>query len=137
MKYQVSKASSFIKDLKQKLDKKDTAFKQNLLATITSIGQVPPLTDPLTGNWKETNTYKVKFSKNPEYRILYQLQACPHCAQLIANTQACKDNSESCVTIIIFVYFKTREECNNLYKLRKKDIPIFELPELDNPPHSA
>lgn len=130
MKYRAGRTKSFEKDLVKKLQKKDNNFKLKLKEKLMTIETEPPINEPLTGNWQGSNTYKCKFSNNPEFRILYQIQPCRSCGQITANSLACQEDAD-CIADIIFLYFKTREECNNLYKLAKKDIPIGEIETSD------
>lgn len=48
--------------------------------------------------------------------------------QIEENASACTaDKADTCTTQVIFAYFQTREACNHLYKMSKKDVPFLAL----------
>lgn len=136
MKYRIGYSKMYEKEL-QKIQNEQLLLDLN--AALLLITANPLEGKLLLGNWQGSNTRTYPFGLKPEMRLFYQIYPCKTCAQFIANRLSCSPDSDDCETSIIFGGIKTREQCNNYYKLKKKQIPVFEEKEdsptsdIDNP----
>jgi hypothetical protein len=62
--------------------------------------------------------FKYKFGHNPEYRLIYRIYNC--CENPLENEICIQMDTHisppDCQGLIDFIYIRTREECNLLYK---------------------
>lgn len=121
MSYNISYSSAFAKDIKGY--KKSPQIKAAILGAIDEILKSPEGGELLKGQWD--GFMKYSFHKSPEFRIIYHLyDCCRNC-----DMQKCDlhETPKTCIGHINFVFAKTREECNNLYRKDKKYISNFDL----------
>jgi mRNA-degrading endonuclease RelE of RelBE toxin-antitoxin system len=67
--------------------------------------------------------YKYSYSDNPEYRIIYAVYDKSYLIKNLADfndISFTKEDLKSISGIVDLTFVKTREECNNLYKQKKK-----------------
>ncbi len=130
MKYKFGYARSFTK-ARQKIKGEDKQLLIDAAIARIEAAPFPFIGDRMKGQWIDSHTYNFGFGRKPEYRILYQLRPCACCQQIQPSALSCTeiDGLDACEVLFIFGLILTREECNNLYSTRKKDIPIFDLPE--------
>lgn len=114
MAYQVAHTTNFERDMKQ--FKKNKPAKLLILEKVKEIIANPSIGEDYLHNLQGFKKYS--FGESPQYRLIYTVMSCcPY-------EEKCGTEQETgCNGLINFVFIRTREECNQLYK---KDAAYFE-----------
>ena len=123
MPFIVAMFSSFDRDFKSLTNDLKTATREAL----SEIHKDYKIGKKLSGNMSGFMNYS--YNKKPELRVIYSVSHCNHehkqeltCKLKMTHTEA---EIESCEGVIDFVFVKTREQCNNLYNLKKKEFQSY------------
>ena len=123
MPYKVSHLSCFERDLK-KLTKKNKPLKEVIKAHVLQVIENPDIGELYVGNLHPFR--KVGFGESPQYRLIYVLYDCCPIEDKVDEIICRFDDVEeledetACQGMVEFVFVKTREDCNNLYRKHKK-----------------
>lgn len=117
MPYKVSFHSRFERDVKA--FKKDKPVKKLIFEKVQAIVENPDI-----GTAYERDLlgfYKLSFGEQPEYRLIYRRY---NCCQKMDGENECPvpdpdTANDKCEGVVSFVFIRTREECNNLYRREK------------------
>ncbi len=123
--FQFKFRTSFLADLK--FFKKDKAKQELIQHCCKEI-----IANPYLGSFLKSNMQgylNFEFARKPELRILYKIYYCCDNHQKIQGLcrfEYANVCSYQCYGLIDFVFCKTREECNQLYKQSKKYFQQYE-----------
>jgi len=122
MPYKVSFHPRFERDLKA--FKKDKPVRAMIAAQVKAVIENPDLGEGYTANL--SGLYKVSFGQSPQHRLLFRKYQC--CQKSVGVGPVCPVDDpdvemSECEGVVSFLFVKTREECNNLYKKGK---PYFD-----------
>lgn len=127
MAFKVSYTKNFGRDAKA--FKNNKPLKAIIPDILSQIIENPLAGEPLLGNMD--GLYKYCFGERPQMRILYVVYDC--CNSQNEDKSNCKvwedepphNPEEACKGIIDFIFFRTREACNNLYAKDKRYFKQF------------
>jgi mRNA-degrading endonuclease RelE of RelBE toxin-antitoxin system len=114
MPYKVSFHSQFERDVKA--FKKNKPVKKLVFEQVQAVIENPGKGEPMVANM--LGVYKVSFGERPQYRLLYRkYECCQKPGEEIECPVSDPDTpNDECKGVVTFIFVKTREECNNLYK---------------------
>lgn len=115
--YRVAYRTSFAKDLKA--FKKNKPLKEQVKKAVLEVIENPDIGIPYKANMQ--GLIKYSFYERPQMRIIFAQYDC--CTGYDEKSIECRfegveelEEGESCNGLIDFVFVKTREQCNNLYR---------------------
>jgi mRNA-degrading endonuclease RelE of RelBE toxin-antitoxin system len=114
--FKVVAESSFRKDLKKY--KKEKHLKEAAYQAYLNTLEDPGSGIPYVANMKGLRKQVVEYGQS-EYRLIYRLYEC--CGHFDSLEETCtfgpnEEGMEACSGAVQFLFFRSREECNNLYK---------------------
>lgn len=130
MPYLVKESNTFRKDCKKTPHHAREKLREAIKAILNDPFQVTSV--QLKGNWTGFRSYH--FGRKPEYRILYRMYI--NCRAESDDPDTCRNEDweahvlmdvpiRDCLGIIDFVRFGTREEMNNIYRMRSAQVALY------------
>ncbi len=123
MPYKVSYQNCFERDLK-KITKKNKPLKDIIKVQVLQVIENPNIGELYSGNLYPFR--KIGFGESPQYRLIYVLYDCCPIQDKQEEIVCRFDDVEEledetiCQGMVEFIFIKTREDCNNLYRKSKK-----------------
>lgn len=117
MPYKTSYLTRFERDVKA--FKKNKSMKNLIFEQVKAIVENPGIGKALVANLD--GLYNVGFGDHREYRLLYRMYACCQRPNEITECPVADPlvSDNECEGVVSFIFIKTREECNNLYRKKK------------------